>query len=347
MILFRLIEKLCDRYREVIVIGDFNLYSCPVNISNYYECFVSYCEFTQSNAVPNCSGRQLDLVLSTGFSEELSVVAADEPLVPVDAQHPPLAVSVRLAPAPPALAPFPPVDDGRSSAHSIRPWWNFYKADYQMLYSMLTSTDWGTMYDKHDLEEVLNVFYDKINNILDKCVPQKKLNHRKSRYIYPEWYTRDIIKDIQIKARLHKKFKETKLDSDYDTFAKYRARIKKSIENAHKEHKSKIQSQFAKDPKSFWQYIRSKRSRLNRQSIVKDGQYLTDHECARQLADFFKSVYSKEPPRLDARVAAAAAKPTSVRVHIETLSLQDVKDALVNLKPKRSSGPDGIPGVSV
>lgn len=56
MNLFQIIEKLCNRYRQIIVIGDFNLYSCPVNISNYYECFLSYCEFTQSNSVPNSLG---------------------------------------------------------------------------------------------------------------------------------------------------------------------------------------------------------------------------------------------------------------------------------------------------
>ncbi|KAJ8724110.1 hypothetical protein PYW07_008090 [Mythimna separata] len=46
--------------------------------------------------------KELDLVLSSGFYGEVSVVAADEPLVPVDAYHPPLAV--RVPPASLALA---------------------------------------------------------------------------------------------------------------------------------------------------------------------------------------------------------------------------------------------------
>lgn len=339
MLLFRIIEKLCVRYGEVIVIGDFNLYSCPANISNYFECFLSYCEFTQSNTVPNHLGRQLDLVLSAGISGGVTVVAADEALVPVDAHHPPLAVSVRPAAAPttsPAVA-------RDSSAHHIRPQWNWNRADFQLLYSRILSIDWSMMYGMHDLEEMLNFFYDNINCTINGCVPRKKLSSGNSRYVYPVWYTRDIIKNIQIKATLHKKFKKTKLDNDYHKFAECRTRIKKLIETAHKQHKNKIQYQFVKDPKSFWQYIRSKRKTLNKQSIIKEGQHLTDDECAVQFADFFESVYSKEPPKLDACAAVSEVGATSARVHIETLSLAEVRQALGSLKPKRSSGPDGIP----
>lgn len=35
MILFNIIEQLCVKYSQVLVIGDFNLYSCSLNIRNY------------------------------------------------------------------------------------------------------------------------------------------------------------------------------------------------------------------------------------------------------------------------------------------------------------------------
>lgn len=74
---------------------------------------------------------------------------------------------------------------------------------------------------------MLNIFYDKINSILDKIYNNKILG---------TWYTADIIKNLKIKAQLHKNFKETKLDSDHYEFTKCRARVKKSIEKAHIEH---------------------------------------------------------------------------------------------------------------
>ncbi|KAH9642066.1 hypothetical protein HF086_007186 [Spodoptera exigua] len=129
---------------------------------------MSYCEFTQSNKVPNVLGRQLDLVFSTGFSGEVSVAATDDALVPVDPHHPPLAASVCPAPAHPASPSSSPAA-AYAAAHNIRPQWNFYKADYQLLYTMLTSADWSTLYETHDLDDILDVFYDQLSHILDLC----------------------------------------------------------------------------------------------------------------------------------------------------------------------------------
>ncbi|CAG5012316.1 unnamed protein product [Parnassius apollo] len=74
----------------MLLLEDFNLYSCNSNICNYFEYFMSFCEFTQYYSVPNCKGRQLDLVLAA--RSDVHVTGADEALRPVDAYHPPLAV---------------------------------------------------------------------------------------------------------------------------------------------------------------------------------------------------------------------------------------------------------------
>ncbi|KAG6439457.1 hypothetical protein O3G_MSEX000788, partial [Manduca sexta] len=91
---------------------DFNLCSCNKNVCNYYEYLMAFCEFSQYNTVPNCNDRQLDLVLSARSG--VSVSAADEGLQPIDAYHPPLAVSLAVgARAPPSLAP----SDSPKSVH--------------------------------------------------------------------------------------------------------------------------------------------------------------------------------------------------------------------------------------
>ncbi|KAH9640991.1 hypothetical protein HF086_015087 [Spodoptera exigua] len=84
---------------------------------------------------------------------EVSVAATDDALVPVDPHHPPLAVSVCPAPAHPASPSSSPAA-AYAAAHNIRPQWNFYKADYQLLYTMLTSADWSTLYETHDLDDI-------------------------------------------------------------------------------------------------------------------------------------------------------------------------------------------------
>ncbi|CAG4961896.1 unnamed protein product [Colias eurytheme] len=247
MTLFKIIEDLSCRYKSIIVLGDFNLHSCPLSVTQYYEYFLAYCKFAQSNKVPNCMNRQLDLVLSSSSRGEVLVVASDEALVPVDVYHPPLVVSVSSS-----LERV-----GRYSEHSdcnIKPQWNFYKADYHALYSKLAEVDWSALYATKDVDEIISYFYTVINNIFEECVPRRKHRSATARS-YPSWYTNSIIKDLKLKASLHKRYKESKKDSDYQEFSCCRSRIKKSIDTAYKNYLIKIQNQFGHDPKSFLELL--------------------------------------------------------------------------------------------
>ncbi|CAG4968309.1 unnamed protein product [Colias eurytheme] len=284
------------------------------------------------------SNVSLDLVLSSSSRGEVLVVASDEALVPVDVYHPPLVVSV-------SASSLERVD--HCSEHyerNIKPQWNFYKANYHALYSKLTAVNWSALYETKDVDKIISYFYTVLNNIFEECVPRRK--HRSSSRSYPSWYTNSIIKDLKLKASLHKRYKESKRDSDYYEFSCCRSRIKKSIDTAYKNYQIKIQNQFAHDPKSFWSYCKSMSSCAREEVILKNGNFLTNAECAREFAEFFKSVYSIEPPQLsvDAAVSSSSREITSSsRVHIDEFSLKDVKEALASLKPKRSAGPDGIP----
>ncbi|XP_047518118.1 uncharacterized protein LOC125058122 [Pieris napi] len=293
--------------------------------------------------------RQLDLVLAAGSRLEVVVEEADGSLVPIDVQHPPLAVSLGLI----SNACFV-VSSTTGAAQSYsgghigigNEWskWNFYKADYHLLYTRLLSVDWGTLYSLSDVDEMVVYFYTVIYGILDECVPKKSLLtvNRNSRYKYPAWYTKDLIDLIKKKARLHKRYKQTKTTCEYQEFSKCRKDVKNSIESAYKFHLDKIQNQFSIDPKSFWQHVKDHTRPLKREGIVKDGTNLTEEESANEFAQFFKSVYSTETPQLDVN-AAAAYGTSSARVHLDDFTLREVSEALVRLKPKRSAGPDGLP----
>lgn len=344
MIIFNIIEQLCNKYRDIVVLGDFNLYSCSVAISNYYEYLETFCEFTQSNVVRNCNGRYLDLVLST-LTEggSVSVRAAEAPLVPVDAYHPPLDISVsthtRLRRHPSSAGSAAP-----SGNECVLEGWNFNKADLSLLYSLIAAVDWTTLYEM-DLEVGLNYFYYVINSIIDDCVPKKKRSCVKSGYIYPEWYTSEIIRDIKLKAFLHKRFKASGSKEVYEAFARCRTRVKEMMVVAHKQYCDRVQSQMRSDPKAFWNYTKSKRCRRNQQEILKDGEILSGQQCVDEFAEYFHSVYRADAPVLDvdAAVAAAGNGNGAARVHLDQLTLADVYRALQDLKPKRSAGPDGIP----
>ncbi|CAB3227417.1 unnamed protein product [Arctia plantaginis] len=81
------------------------------------------------------------------------------------------------------------------------------------------------------------------------------------------------------------------------------------------------------------------------QQIFKNGEALTDDQCAKDFADYFYSIYSAERAELNvsAAISQAGSDNSSARVHIDQLQLNDVIRALQQLKAKRSTGPDCIP----
>jgi hypothetical protein len=342
-------------YKKTIVLGDFNLNSCNVNTINEFECLVSFCEFTQKNSVPNCDGCQLDLVLcSLSVEHSVSVREADEALVQVDKYHPPLVILVPLGGGacetalPTVTTSAYPTDVGLEDAGSQ---WNFYKADYNLLYSLLATIDWTPMYRVSDPEDILNYFYDTANDIINDCVPKKRRKGVYSKYSYPEWYTFDIIRNIKEKARLHKLYKRSGASCDYEMFARCRTVVKELIVVAHKQHQNRVQKNITNDPKSFWQFVRAEKATNHCKKITKNGNFLGDAECANEFARYFHSVYNSQRAKLDVEAAVEASGSTSglssARVHIGRLELSQVTKALARLKPKPSAGPDGIPAFIV
>lgn len=99
----------------------------------------------------------------------------------------------------------------------------------------------------------------------------------------------------------------------------------------------------ARDPKTFWSFIKSKRKSNNGCKLMEDGRMLSQQESAEEFANFFHSIYSPEPAMLDTAAASATASANSAWVHIHELEVADVLRALQRLPPKRSVGPDGIP----
>ncbi|CAG5018970.1 unnamed protein product [Parnassius apollo] len=172
------------------------------------------------------------------------------PLVPVDAYHPPLEISVSTNTRLRRQS-----DSAGSATPEINTFvgWNFNKADFLTLYSLIAAVDWTSLYEL-DLEMSLEYFYKIMNSAIDDCVPKKKRSRVNSRYIYPEWYTVEIIRDIRFKAFLHKRYKASGSKTDYEAFAQCRTKVKKMIGLAQEKYQQRVQNQMLKDPKSFWKH---------------------------------------------------------------------------------------------
>lgn len=344
---FTVIENLVYKYPKlgILIIGDFNLNSCNQNVLLQFNYMITYCKLKQYNTIKNKYGEMLDLVLSNLDDSCVEVSGDVLPVVPADAYHPPLSVSVasvhRAAGQSVARATAP-----EPCQHQMTREWNFRKADYHSLYLSLSTVQWDEIYACKDVDIAVNIFYDLIGKCFDRYVPYKKSYNSNPRYQYPTWYTSDIILNIKNKYFHLKKFKETQLEFNKEMFKYYRQRVKVLIDLAFSNYIKSTEYSIKINPKHFWKFIQEQKSA--RQSNVEfeyNGKVVSGIDAANAFADYFKSVFLNDtqlsPGPVDSVMTAGTL--CSSRIAVDSISSHDLSLAIRRLRAQSSAGPDGIP----
>nr|CAI5869568.1 unnamed protein product [Callosobruchus analis] len=121
-----------------------------------------FVSLTQVNTILNTTGRMLDLVIT---DIECEVSRDLLPLVKEDAHHPSLSLLLS----------------------EVNTAYNFKRANFVGLYNALTYIDWSFLNASKDVNDMCDLFYNKLYRLLDLYVPRYiKENHK-----YPETTTRD------------------------------------------------------------------------------------------------------------------------------------------------------------
>lgn len=334
--IFHVIETLHSKHKNLLIGGDFNLNSANINVNASFQCLLVSCGLQQVNTVVNIDGRTLDLILVTEPLGEIALERAIDVITTPDVYHPPIEIQIQRYFRPKCK----PLSEVSSSNE-----WNFYKADFQTLYVKLALIDWKPLLTINDANQAVTKFYDLVNICIDSCVPIKQRMAVHPRYCYPVWYTPLTRRNIKIKHMYHKLFKKTKHRNYRCRFSRYRALVKLNIKADFLAYKTRMERDILRDPSSFWGYIASKRCRTKGvKKIMANGSLAPENQCAQLFADYFKSIYSRIPPKLNPEESSTrAGKDCGLNIDIRSITDKDLYRALEKIKPKRSAGPDGIP----
>lgn len=328
---------------NVVIIGDFNLNSCSVNVKFNFNSFCDYSGLQQHNIVYNKCDGMLDLVLSNFNPEQVLVSEGSEPLVPIDKYHPALEVTLRFQCDAVARSPSSPPRTRRPGAF---PNWDWHKADFLGLYTALKSLDWSDMLSMAEVDDAVELFYHRIYNCISQYVPIKSRYMPNYKYVYPKWFNADIIRNIREKYYHLKRYKAEGKDYNKELFKFYRWHVKNLIDNAYKQHLHMTEKNIVNDPAKFWEYVKDrKKDRLRTNVYSSGGVEVVGQAAADAFADYFSSVYQDAIPVLDHVDAARAAdsQKDSTCITIKTVDENKLNEAVRRLKPRSSCGPDGIP----
>ena len=145
-------------------------------MKTYIHSYIShaYNTFFVVNII-NKNNRTLDLVLAN--VNDIVVTREQQPLVPVDAHHPPLLIDFRF------------LKRIKSTRTRVTTAYNFLKCNFENLYRELASADWEMVTKTSTVEAVVDMFYIIIYATFDHCVPQININHKFMAAIAAFWLT--------------------------------------------------------------------------------------------------------------------------------------------------------------
>lgn len=321
--------------KNIIILGDFNLtsYSKFVdegiddNYTRALNYFLSYMNLKQANSVKNSNQRILDLILHN--NKNCVVEAAPDVLLKEDGHHPALAVSLEYSHS---------INRKQDFVIDLENNYNFRKANFPQMYNMFLNLDWSFLASEKDVDCACTLFYNKLFEILDLCVPRYKRIPKKK---YPPWFTRDIILNIKKKDMYHKKYKRTGSSQYLQTFRDLRAQIKGDIEISYSNYILRIELDIKSDPKKFWAFIKNKRetSGIPNSMCFNNQELNNPRDILNSFANFFEQSFT-DP---DINVLEDNSIFCTQNINISCFSEIDVMNALKKITSKFTAGPDRIP----
>ncbi|XP_045445727.1 uncharacterized protein LOC123653788 [Melitaea cinxia] len=329
-----------------LILGDFNIshahwqstdsFKMKLERNQYSDKFISalmsflsFIDSYQFNGIFNKNNRILDLVMSNLCCESAH---CSDAMVVEDPHHPALEIKVHYQ------------HSGLESQPRIARL--FHKANYDDINRALSDSDWETLYGTDSIHDAVGVFYNILEAVIVKYVPQKNFKHRDH---YPPWFSGCLVKIVKEKSKYHKKWKIYGRISDYDSFRLLRKRQKEIQESCYKNFLLANETNIKMNSKNFWSFVKSKKAApVIPNSMTYNSISLTNgSDICNIFNEYFKSVYEPSSTYSISTNYHSANNGLNNICPIRSIDIssENILKYLGALNIAKGSGPDGIPPV--
>lgn len=288
--------------------------------------------FFQMTDIGNNVGNVLDLVYTN--SPELVVVnKADFLLLPPtksDKSHVPLMCTIECSPI--------SIPSGDSSKIFC-----FKKANYDQIREHLLNVGIHNMFDnsQDDVNTMVGRFYDILYSTFEEFVPQATIRSTNK----PLWYDKELSHLKNIRNKEYKKLcfeREKCADPDDDAFMSAKCEYEKRRQELHSKFIREKASCAKTNPKSFWQFVNSKRksNTLPAKMFLNDKSATTDKEKADLFACHFQSVYVQHDD--DPNLNNFIQQRQDGNCFNLNFDIDIIHSVLVKMELNKGSGHDGV-----
>ena len=239
------------------------------------------------------------------------------------------------------------IDDKRiaNNSTSYQKFRSFCKPNTDKFHAALATSDWTPIFNCSDPNVALNLFIDKFTLIHDSSFPF--VNVKTKTQINKKWITPSLLKSINLKCKLYKKWIKTKKSSDEIKYKNHAKLLKKNLNYAEKQFYSKQFDTKVLGSKTIWQNINSlisikKVVNSNIPQIITNGITIDQPlHMANAFNDYFSDVGNllsntvpPNPPSCPFENFLGPANPHSF--YCSSVSYTELLNTVSNLKPSKS-----------
>ena len=217
----------------------------------------------------------------------------------------------------------------------------------------IQAADWTNNPTNNDVNLLFDSFYDKLSNIVDKHIPDKKMSKREIKFLSKPSITFGIRKSLKIKNNIYKKFIKSQSVYYHSKFKLYRNKLNHLIRiskinyynNYFRHNKSHINNIW----KGIKEIISFKPLRNSIPSkVVVDNNAITD---TYSIANSFNAFFTNIGNNLANNIPATSASPLSFMpasrqsnsFFLNSISVNEIAEEISNLNTSKSSGPFSVP----
>lgn len=214
----------------------------------------------------------------------------------------------------------------------------YYLADFVEIINKINEIDWDSVLNSDDIDDNLDIYYEKIAEIINMLVPKKNRVAKKKAHA---WENDRELKNLKNRRRKSiKRLRRCNSQENVDDFNKRCQDYDELYAELYYNYIGRIQDSFNSDPKKFWQYVAKKKS-YNLPNVMQwEGNTANnDGEIADLFADFFNSVFDPIDDNFDPE---PIFRTCLIDDNDTLITIDDISTVLKSLDVAKGSGPDLI-----
>ena len=338
------INKAVDGCHRVTIVGDLNVDLLKIEDNRYSDALKLLCDENSLEQLIHQPTRIQALKCADGWELQESlldhVYSSDyRSIKQCGVMH--LSQSDHLA----IYATYANTDVKNSEKKSI------YKRDLRLyskhaIVELCSCEDWSVIFNEEDLQKGYNTFETKLQTIIDRAAPMRKLIISEKHPI-----ANHSLRSLENRRRtLYKKMKKRKTSETIQQYKKIKHKIKLKVKTINKTEVSRMLK--SRNMKDLWRGVNTICGRTVNQAEklqlkIPDSSKTTsdEEECASIFANTFKTKVEKLVNQVgvkDSMTDHISTKFCNVQPNLQ-FSIADITKAVLGFKQSSSSGPDGIP----